>query len=92
MNLEGTRFPVGPYCASDRCKDLVVWAISGASRMLVNATPTPDGTVLLRDTGGPDPTARVLTVAERATKQAGSLHLSHFATCPEAKKYRKART
>lgn len=92
MNLEGSRFPVGPFCESPRCHDQVVWAHTGKSRMLVNAQPHPDGNVVLRDTGGTDLVAQVLTVHQRATKAPGSLHLSHFATCPEAKKFRKART
>lgn len=92
MNLEGTRFPVGPFCESDRCTEPVVWASTGQAKMLVNATTHPDGNIALRDTGGTDLIAQVLTVHQRATKTPGSLHLSHFATCPEAKKFRRART
>lgn len=92
MILEGTRFPVGRWCVSDRCAVDVVWAITGKTEMLVDAIPTADGTVQLVDTGQDRPLARTLTVVERATKMPGTLHRSHFATCPDAQRFRRART
>lgn len=92
MDLTASPFPVGPWCESPRCNEPVVWATTGRARMLVNAATHPDGNIVLRDNGGSDPHAQVLTVAQRATKAAGTLHLSHFATCPDARRYRRART
>lgn len=90
MDLTGSRFPVGPWCGSDKCKDtLVVWCSTGRDRMLVNAEPDPKGNLQLRDHGGADPLAVVLNMAAIATKLPGTLHLSHFATCPDAKRYRR---
>jgi hypothetical protein len=57
--------------------------------MLVNAEPDPKGNLQLRDTGLDAPLAVVLNTAAIATKLPGTLHLSHFATCPDAKRYRR---
>lgn len=95
MNLDGTRFPVGPHCESSKCKNAqLVWAkTSGGKPILVHAVPTPDGTIRLSDNGQPEPLATTLTVHQRATVAWGSLHLAHYATCPDAARYRKkART
>ena len=95
MNLDGSRFPVGPHCESSKCRNArLVWAkTSGGKPILVNAVPTQDGTIRLKDTGQPEPLATVLTVHQRATVAWGSLHLAHSATCPDAARFRKkART
>jgi hypothetical protein len=90
MDLTGSRFPVGAWCGSDKCKDTpVVWAATGKDRMLVNAEPDSKGNIQLRDTGLDAPLAVVLTVPQIATKTPGTLHLPHFATCPDAKQYRR---
>lgn len=90
MNLDGTRFPVGPWCGSDKCKQArLVWARTERDRLLVEAVPTPDGNIRLQDTGLDAPLATTLNVQERARVAYGSLHLPHFATCPDAARYRK---
>lgn len=95
MNLDDTRFPVGAFCGSRKCGDArLVWCkTTNGTPVLVNADPTPDGNIRLQDTGQPEPLATALTVHQRATVQWGTLHLAHFATCPDAARYRKkART
>lgn len=81
---------MGPLCEAPRCNEPVFWALSGLKRMLVNAQPHPDGTMRVTDTGGDTPVAKTLTVQQRFGMQ-GKLYLSHFATCPEAKRYRRRR-
>jgi hypothetical protein len=90
MDLAGSRFPVGPWCQSDKCRDAeLVWCHTTRDRILVQAQPDPKGNIQLRDTGGPDPLALVLTNTLVATKQPGTLHLPHFAVCPDAARYRR---
>lgn len=91
MRLEGTRFPVGAYCESSKCRDArLVWAkTSGGKPILVNADPNTQGNIRLQDTGQPEPLATALTVQQRATVAWGTLHLAHFATCPDAARFRK---
>jgi len=90
VNLEGTRFPVGSWCEAPRCHQPVVWANLGKKRILVDAEPTADGTVQLRDTGGTDPYAALLTTAQQFGRS-GTLHRNHTPNCTEAKKYRRRR-
>jgi len=90
MDLTGSRFPVGAWCESAKCTGAqLVWAATGKDRMLVEANPDPKGNIQLRDTGLGSPLAVVLTVPQIATKTPGTLHLPHFATCPDAKQYRR---
>lgn len=90
MNLDGTRFPVGPHCESTKCKDArLVWAHTGRAPILVNADPAPGGNIRLTDTGQDAPHAETLTVQRQATVGYGSLHLAHFATCPDAARFKK---
>jgi hypothetical protein len=90
MDLTGSRFPVGPWCESAKCAGArLVWATTGKDRMLIEADPAPKGNIQLRDTGLDAPLAVTLNAAAIATKLPGSLHLSHFATCPDAKRYRR---
>jgi len=91
LNLDGTRFPVGAWCSSGKCQDArLVWAkTANGTPILVNADPTTDGNIRLQDTGRPEPYATTLNTHQRATVQWGTLHLPHFATCPDAPRYRK---
>lgn len=91
MNLDGTRFEVGELCESDRCHTQVVWCYTKNTTALVDAAPAPDGNIQLRDTGMDKPIATTLSPAERATKQQGTLHKLHFATCPDAARFRRRR-
>jgi hypothetical protein len=73
-------------CSS--CHQPIIWAITTkAKRMPIDAEPQPDGNVALDFRAGMDPLARVLTV----TQQFGlkNLRKSHFATCPQADKWRR---
>lgn len=71
---------------SSRCRSCgaaIIWAVTGVARraMPLDAEPTEEGNILLRD--------GVAVVATRADNTEGELmYLSHFATCPEAKRHR----
>lgn len=80
----------GPRCRS--CGAEIVWARSQlGKRIPLDAEPTADGNVILR----PDGAAIVLSGAGLAEARAnrsgrvGTLHRSHFATCPQAGEWRK---
>ena len=98
MDLSGSRFEtqVGQHCRSPKCDAAVIWCTTeGRKDMLVDATPTPYrpgedyGNVQLVDIpGNLRPVARVLKPAQAFGRQ-GTLHVSHFATCPDAKRFRK---
>lgn len=65
------------------CGAEIVWAITtSGKRMPIDAAPVPNGNVTLRDDGGDAPTALV---------GKGGTHVSHYATCSEAKQWRKPR-
>jgi len=97
VNLSETRFKdqVGQHCHSPKCNALVIWCITqGKKQMLVDAEPVPYragqdyGSIKLADTAGPMPMALVLKERDRFGKQ-GSLHNSHFVTCPDAVRFRR---
>jgi hypothetical protein len=99
MILGETRFrdQVGQHCRSPKCDALVVWCdVSGGNKqMMVNAEPlsyTPGadfGNVRLVDVGGAlRPLAIVLKPRDLFGRQ-GTLHHSHFVTCPDAARFRK---
>ncbi|MGH2716031.1 MAG: hypothetical protein ACRDM7_19545 [Thermoleophilaceae bacterium] len=72
------------------CKAEITWAHTGEKWMPVDAQPTADGNVLL--TGGNPPRAEVLA-GERLVKARAAecrLYRSHFSSCPDAQKHRKA--
>lgn len=73
------------------CGAEVAWAHTGEKWMPVDATPSASGNVLL--TGGNPPRAEVLAGEDLADARATQtrLYRSHFATCPNAAKHRKAR-
>jgi hypothetical protein len=91
MDLTRSRFQIGPLCESAKCNTPVVWCYTRNTTALVDAQPSPDGNIQLRDTGMDKPVATALSPAERATKQQGTLHKLHFATCPDAARFRRRR-
>jgi hypothetical protein len=70
------------------CAAPIFWVeiVSTGKRMPVNAQPSPRGTVVLRD--GRD--AEVLGPIA-ASEYKGMKYESHFATCPQAKSWRRRR-
>lgn len=72
------------------CGASVIWAVTPAAKpMPVDAEPVKDGNVQLEHRGDDmTPLARVLPVAKQFGK-AGQLRKSHFATCPQAGKWRR---
>lgn len=78
-------------CDSPRCEAPVIYAVTAkGKRMPVDPYPSPDGTVELRDTGGPIPVAAIPPAHLRFGRT--NLHTSHFATCPDASFFRRRRT
>lgn len=73
------------------CRAPIVWAeTAGGKRMPVDAEPAPLGNIALTELD--DGRVHASVVAEGAvllTEQ--PLHLSHFATCPNADQHRSAR-
>jgi hypothetical protein len=90
---------VASYCRS--CGAAVVWVVTepAGRRMPLDAEPAPDGTVVITDRMGG--LAWVLTraeldelaAAEENTPPEGLTprYRSHFATCPEARQWRKSK-
>ncbi len=73
------------------CKAGIGWAVTAAGkRMPIDPLPCEDGNVLIGWVGG-ERVALVLGPDDRAAAQiAGKpLHISHFATCPNAMRHRK---
>lgn len=73
-------------CTPGKCDTRVVWAL-GTHRVLVEAEPHKDGTLLLRDTGASEPYALATTPAGRFGRQ-GQLHRRH--DCRHLKAARRA--
>jgi hypothetical protein len=98
MILSETRFgsQVGQHCRSPKCDAQVIWCYTEGNRkqMLVDVEPVPYrpgqdfGTIKLVDLAGTQPMAVVLKEGARFGKQ-GTLHNSHFVTCPDAARFRK---
>ncbi len=73
------------------CGASIVWAVTGSgSRMPFDATPTPYGTWELEPVGAEIRAIyrRTEYVAEALTRGA-LFYTSHFASCPDAAKYRR---
>jgi hypothetical protein len=68
------------------CGKEVIWVRTNTGKtMPVDSKPSPDGNVLLiRDLFGQVESCEVV---KKGSKD--ELHLSHFATCPQARKWRK---
>jgi len=99
MILAETRFKdlVGQHCRSPKCDAEVIWCdVSGGKKqMLVNVgqvayVPGSDfGNIRLVEVGGSlRPLAVVLKPRELFGRQ-GTLHHSHFVTCPDAARFRR---
>lgn len=71
------------------CGQVFIMAISSKGGDIpVDPDPHPEGTISLRDYGVARPTATVLTVTQRFGRT--NLHRTHFATCKDAAKHRRA--
>lgn len=70
------------------CDRPIIWAVTTNSKsMPVDAAPTADGNVWL--SGSPQaPIARVLTAGDQPFDNPADLRTSHFATCPDAGRWR----
>lgn len=98
MILAQTRFQeqVGSHCRSPKCDARVIWCdVSGGNKqMLVDADPVPYrtgqpfGNIKLVDVAAVKPLAVVLKPQQLFGRQ-GTLHNSHFVTCPDAERFRK---
>jgi hypothetical protein len=86
-----------PSCSS--CGADIWWALSFTTgrRMPIDATPTPDGNVLLAESR-PDGTPVVRVVGKPAaagpdlfSENTEPRFTSHFATCPQADSHRRTR-
>lgn len=85
MNLEGTRFPT-QICHPGRCDVEIVYCHvpTRTGEVIVDAAPSKDGTIQLRDIGGVRPVAFVLTATQQFGKQ-GTLHVRHSTHCRKPK-------
>lgn len=73
-------------CSS--CHKPIIWAVTTrAKAMPINAEPETDGNIALDFRPGMDPLARVLNTTQQFGRK--NLRKSHFATCPQADKWRK---
>jgi hypothetical protein len=81
-------------CRDADCGAPLIWASTARGKaMPVDAEPQPDGNVLLTDVGLPSPQATVVDpAAEPLGGWPGTLHHSHFTTCPGADRWRHKRT
>lgn len=80
-----------PVTQCSTCKASIIFAKTAQGKdMPVDAEPSPNGNVRLRDTGMGQP----LAVVYGTVKQFGAtgLRTSHFATCPDAARHRRATT
>lgn len=78
-------------CGSSECSAQIIWAVTPRGKnMPVDAEPSAVGNVLL--TGDEGASAPVATVVNPDNPPLGgwpgSLHQSHFATCPAANSFR----
>jgi hypothetical protein len=75
------------------CGAPVIWCLTTTrdGKMPVNPEPVETGgNITLRDTGGDQPLAVVLTVTQQFGRR--NLYVSHFATCPHAARHRRTGT
>lgn len=70
------------------CHASIIWAkTEGRKMMPVDAEPVEDGNIELTATGNPWPMASPYPPA--GFPRADLLYVSHYATCPDAEKWRK---
>jgi hypothetical protein len=80
-------------CRDAECRAPIIWAITQAGkRMPVDAEPSDDGNVLLQpplNDAARSPRATVVNPASPPLDGwDGTLHHSHFTTCPAAERWR----
>jgi hypothetical protein len=75
-------------CSS--CKAEIVWAWSGKKPMPIDADPVLDGNVELANPEGDELIAKVWGTAH-VWPDDMPRYRSHFATCPDAERYRRPR-
>lgn len=75
------------------CHAAVLWVRMENGAAMVNATPSPDGTVEVFPVDGQPRRGRVRTgsIFDEPPAEGATLHVSHFATCPNASKHRRPR-
>jgi|HubBroStandDraft_4_1064222.scaffolds.fasta_scaffold00070_27 hypothetical protein len=72
-------------CSS--CGAAIIWAKTGRENLMpIDAEPVHDGNVHIRDDG-----VAVVLNAEERSRHVGPLRKSHFATCINAARHRKAK-
>ncbi len=75
----------------DKCRScgrLVIWAVTkNGKRMPVDASPTSDGTIALDE--GPDGAVKASVAGPAPELLWEPRYTSHFATCPEAARWRR---
>lgn len=84
---------------SDHCRSCgveVIWTVTETGKQMpVDVEPVENGNLLLMHRKGFKPLSvyqskeMLAALAEHGGLQAHRLHLSHFATCPQSKKWRK---
>lgn len=72
-------------CSS--CGAAIIWAKTKRGRMPVDALPSEGGNVALEDDGR---SVTAIVYAAKQRPQFGVFYKSHFATCPNAEKHRRA--
>jgi hypothetical protein len=71
------------------CQARVLWATTEAGKaMPLDALPHPEGNILLDKSTG---RCRVQSGRDAAAEGAGPRYRSHFATCPQARNWRRPR-
>lgn len=85
-----------PITRCRTCGARIIWAVSGSTHrpMPLNAKPSAEGNLRLRTDLGPGmaPIVEVVSGAEReALRTRGEAFVSHYATCPQASKWRRPR-
>lgn len=88
-----TRAPRRELCRT--CRSEIVWGTDASTRSLmpVDADPSPNGNISVWvDAAGAAHLVTLSRAKASATRAAGKeLHLSHFASCPDAAQWRKDR-
>ncbi len=83
-----SRWPV-EHCSAPTCNRPIIWAVTSNRRAIpVDAEPVKGGNVLLREQHGqPEPLAEVVRNPARLFGK--TTWRSHFASCPQAEKFRR---
>lgn len=71
------------------CGASVVWVETEHQKaMPIDAEPSPKGNLVLEPVDASKPSLRTVHV-QRGSDAAGPRYLSHFSTCPQARKWRR---